>query len=298
MIHHLILLKEDQDLHIESGLLHSGQQKIAVETLGSVQCLSSSCRWSQTALGSLADQCPVVMARFERRARKWKTFSLAPKAKYVNPTALWKLCRLSPLRATQLSSELLYAKICNQLQLLRTFRPELPNRPLLKENSFQRILRLEAQYARFFWPRYLSYLSSDLFEREKRRPIHPLNKALSYGYGFLYHAIEWQCLACGLDPGIGLIHRLRRNRPSLACDLIEPLRCAVEITVARNWAAIDDKKQMAIVFAEMLEGRWEYKEHRFKLRSIIRLMVESFVRAVVEDQVLVPFRLSARDSCL
>ena len=59
---------------------------------------------------------------------------------------------------------------------------------------------LEASYARFFWPRYFAALATDLFEREKRKPTHPINAALNYGYGFLYHAMEWQCLASGLDP--------------------------------------------------------------------------------------------------
>jgi CRISPR-associated endonuclease Cas1 len=220
------------------------------------------------------------------------------RARHVNPSALWSLCRLKPLLATTLSSDLIYTKICNQHLLLRAFQPELPIHPKLKENSHNRILRLEAQYARFFWPRYLSYLEQDLFEREKKRPIHPLNQALSYGYGFLYHAIEWQCYASGLDPTIGLIHRLRKNRPSLACDLIEPLRCVVELTVARNWENIDSKRRMAVCFAEMMESRWAYKNHQFRLRAVIRLMVESFVQALNEKGKFQPFRLVPRDACL
>jgi hypothetical protein len=44
MIHHLILLSEAQDLRVESGRLILGEKKIAVHTLGSVQCLATSCR--------------------------------------------------------------------------------------------------------------------------------------------------------------------------------------------------------------------------------------------------------------
>jgi CRISPR-associated endonuclease Cas1 len=298
MIHHLILLSEKQDLRIESGQLKSGDLSIAVDTLGSIQCLSDACRWTQSSLVAIANQCPSIFARFDRRDKKWKSFSVQPRARHVNPSALWNLCRLKPPLATSLSSELIFAKICNQHLLLRAFQPELPLRPQLKENSFSRILRLEAQYARFFWPRYLSYLEEDLFEREKRRPLHPLNQALSYGYGFLYHCIEWQCYASGLDPTIGLIHRLRKNRPSLACDLIEPLRCVVELTVARNWENIENKQAMAVCFAEMMESRWAYKNHQFRLRAVIRLMVESFVQALNEDGKFQPFRLTPLDACL
>lgn len=57
--------------------------------------------------------------------------------------------------------------------MLRTFDPRLADKPQLRENSFNRILRLEATYARFFWPRYFSALSTDLFEREHRKQRIP-----------------------------------------------------------------------------------------------------------------------------
>jgi CRISPR-associated endonuclease Cas1 len=298
MINHLILLTEEQDLHVSDGKLLSGHRKIAMETLGSVQCLSAQCHWSQTALESLVTQCPVIMARWDKQQKKWRTFSLALRARHVNPTALWKLCRLSPQRATQLASGLLWTKVCNQHEMLRTFDPRLADKPQLRENSFNRILRLEATYARFFWPRYFAALSSDLFEREKRKSTHPLNAALNYGYGFLYHAIEWQSLASGLDPTIGIIHKLRRSRPSLACDLIEPLRCAVELTVVRHLDDLQEPKRLAGHFAEMLETQFTYREGKFKLRSIIRLMVESFIRSLDGKESFQPFVLHARDACI
>jgi CRISPR-associated endonuclease Cas1 len=298
MINHLILISESQNLHVSDGKLVSGQRKIAVDTLGSVQCFSAQCHWSQTALECLSEQCPVVMSRWDKQQKKWKTFSLAPRARHVNPAALWKLCRLSPKRATQFASGLLWTKVCNQHEMLRTFDPRLTDKPQLRENSFNRILRLEATYARFFWPRYFAALSSDLFEREKRKSTHPLNVALNYGYGFLYHALEWQCLAGGLDPSVGIIHKLRRSRPSLVCDLIEPLRCTVELTVVRHLDDLAEPKRMAGRFAEMLETSFRYRGGAFKLRSIIRLMVESFVRSLDGRETFQPFVLHARDACV
>ena len=298
MVNHLILISESQNLHVSDGKLISGQRKIAVETLGSVQCFSAQCQWSQTALECLSAQCPSVMSRWDKQQKKWKTFMLAPRARHVNPVALWKLCRLSPQRATQLASALLWTKVCNQHEMLRIFDPRLAEKPQLRENSFNRILRMEATYARFFWPRYFAALSTDLFEREKRKPTHPLNAALNYGYGFLYHAIEWQCLASGMDCTIGIIHKLRRSRPSLACDLIEPLRCAVELTVIRHLGDVQEPQRMAGHFAELLETQFQYREGKFRLRSIIRLMVESFVRALDGKEPFQPFVLHARDACV
>lgn len=298
MIHHLILLDDSQELHVSQGKLISGSKKIAIETLGSVQCFASRALWTQSALESLAAQCPVVMARWVALSQRWQTFALSPRCRHVNPEALWKLCRLSPRHATQLASDLIFAKVRNQHTMIRVFDPLLPALPKLQDRSFSRILRLESKQARFFWARYFAAASQDLFAREKRRASHPLNAALNYGYGFLYHAIEWQCVASGIEPTIGLIHKLRRSRPSLVCDLIEPLRCAVEITLIRHLDAIHDKKHMAGRFAEMMEETWEYRGRRFRLRTIIRLQVESFVRALTQPKAFQPFLLHARDACV
>jgi CRISPR-associated endonuclease Cas1 len=299
MIHHLILLDESPDIRLEKGRLISGSERIAIEVLGSVQCFASQARWTQPALEAVCSQCPVVMARWDRRKAKWQTFSLAPRCRYVNPTVLARMCRLSAGRSTQLASDLLYAKIKNQHQLLRIFDPWIDGLPRFRDNSFSRILRLEATYARTFWARYFRAASEDLFAREKRKAEHPLNAALNYGYAFLYHAIEWQCLANGLEPSVALIHRARRRRPSLACDLIEPFRCCVELTVIRYLDQIHEKKAMSGRFAEMLEERFAYRSGRFRLRSIIRLTVESFARAVEDPRnKFEPFLLHARDACV
>lgn len=267
--------------------------------LGSVQCFATRAKWSQGALEAVSSQCPVVMARWDTRTSKWNTFSLARRCRHVNPTALAALCRLPERRATQLASDLLLTKVGNQQSLLRALDPFLPPLPKLKDTSFSRILRMEARQARTFWPRYFAAASADLFAREKRRAAHPLNAALNYGYGFLYHALEWQCVASGLEPSVGIVHKARKNRPSLVCDLIEPFRCCVEITLMRHLDGMADKKAMAARFAEMLEETWDYRGRRFRLRSIIRLTVESFVAALMRpDARFKPFSLHARDACL
>ncbi len=298
MIHHLILLSEECELKLAQGKLISGSEKIALDVLGSVQSFSTRSRWTQTALEAVSAQCPLLLARWNKVAGKWATCSILPRCRYVQPSALEKLCKLSEKQSTKLVSDLIFSKIRNQHTLLRSYDPLLPPSPTLHENSFARILRLEAQYARFFWPRYFEAASSDLFAREKRQAQAPLNVALNYGYGFLYHALEWQCLASGLEASIGLIHKSRRNRPSLVCDLVEQFRCCVELTVMRHLEEIHDKKMLAGRFAQMLETRFQYRANQFRLRTILRLVVESFVRAVTEKAPMQPFLLHARDACL
>ena len=300
MIHHLILANDaGLDLHVRSGKLISGDKRIALDVLGSVQCFAARARWTQTALESLSGQCPCVMARWDLRAGKWATFSLIRRCRHVNPEALAALCQLPERRSTQLASDVLLTKVGNQHLLLRALDPFMAPLPKLKATSFSRILRAEARFAKTFWPRYFAAASSDLFTREKRRASHPLNVALNYGYGFLYHALEWQCTASGLEPSIGLIHKHRKNRPSLVCDLIEPFRCCVEITLMRHLDRMHEKQEMAARYAAMLEEKWAYRGKRFRLRSIIRLSVESFVKSLLHPaHRFRPFALHAGDACL
>lgn len=300
MIHHLILTGEDADFRLQDGLLQSGEKKVALQVLGSVQCLAVHARWSQSALTALAQQCPVVMARWNKRTEKWETSAVLPRCRYVNPDATFRLCNLKAKQSTVYASAILFTKVSNQHTLIRSLNPALAPLPKLAANSYNRILQLEAKWARFFWAMYFKAASEDLFTREKRKAQAPLNVALNYGYGFLYHAIEWQCIASGLEPGIGIIHRLRRSRPSLVCDLIEPFRCCVELTVMRHLDEMHDTKLMAGRFAEMMESFWMYREKRFRLRTIIRLVVESFARALLFERAdyFKPFVLHARDACL
>lgn len=301
MIHHLILSGQGSpELNLSEGILQSGERRIALQVLGSVQCFSREARWTQHSLCRLAQQCPVILACWSMQTRKWNTTSLLPRCRYVNPACTYRLCNMPERRSKLYIAALLYAKVQNQHTLLRALSPEIAPLPKLAANSCARILQLEALWARNFWPRYFQGASQDLFAREKRRARAPINVALNYGYAFLYHALEWQCIACGLEPGIGFVHHLRRNRPSLVCDLIEPFRCCVEITLMRYLDEMHETKLMAGRFAEMLESPWSYAGKRFRLRSIIRLATESFARAVIHDlpATFRPFVLHARDACL
>lgn len=300
MIHHLVMMGENADFSLKDGILTNGTNKIALQVLGSVQCLTPHARWSQHCLCTLSKQCPVIMATWNRQTGKWTTSSILPRCRYVNPDATFRVCTMNQKRSTAYASALLFTKVENQHMLIRALDPSLSPLPKLAANSYNRILQLEAKWARFFWAKYFKVAAQDLFAREKRQAQAPLNVALNYGYGFLYHAIEWQCVASGIEPGIGIIHRLRRSRPSLVCDLVEQFRCCVELTVMRNLDEMHDPKLMAGRFAEMMESTWSYANKRFRLRSIIRLVTESFSKSLLFNDLSTfkPFSLHARDACL
>lgn len=64
--------------------------------------------------------------------------------------------------------------------------------------------------------------------RTKRPPLDPINAVLS----FLYTMITSMCASAlegvGIDSYYGFYHSLRPGRSSLACDMVEEIRCIVE----------------------------------------------------------------------
>ncbi|MCK6426812.1 MAG: CRISPR-associated endonuclease Cas1 [Burkholderiaceae bacterium] len=65
--------------------------------------------------------------------------------------------------------------------------------------------------------------------RNRRPPRDPANVCLSLGYSLLHVEAVQACWMRGLDPLLGFYHRPAFGRESLASDLIEPLRAAVDL---------------------------------------------------------------------
>ena len=64
--------------------------------------------------------------------------------------------------------------------------------------------------------------------RNRRPPRDPVNACLSLGYMLMHTIAVHACTTAGLDPLLGFYHRPAVGRESLASDLIEPLRAAVD----------------------------------------------------------------------
>lgn len=67
--------------------------------------------------------------------------------------------------------------------------------------------------------------------RNRRPPRDPVNVCLSLSYTMLHAQAVQMCITAGLDPLLGFYHRPAFGRESLASDLIEPLRPAVDLWV-------------------------------------------------------------------
>jgi CRISPR-associated protein Cas1 len=64
--------------------------------------------------------------------------------------------------------------------------------------------------------------------RNRRPPRDPVNACLSLGYTLLHAEAVRAAWVAGLDPSIGFLHALLPGRESLACDLVELSRPAID----------------------------------------------------------------------
>jgi CRISP-associated protein Cas1 len=94
------------------------------------------------------------------------------------------------------------------------------------------LLGIEGTAARLYFERLPTMLAGDPrfatafaeLGRNRRPPLDPVNALLSFGYSLLLRDVVAACLAVGLDPFLGVLHRNRYGRPSLALDLAEEFR--------------------------------------------------------------------------
>lgn len=93
-----------------------------------------------------------------------------------------------------------------------------------------RLRGLEGSAARAYFHGYTALFAPELSftGRNRRPPRDPVNACLSLAYTLLHFEAVHIAHAAGLDPLLGFYHRPAFGRESLACDLIEPLRPAVD----------------------------------------------------------------------
>jgi len=84
-----------------------------------------------------------------------------------------------------------------------------------------------------------------------RLAVNPANALLNYTNAVAESECRLAAVACGLDPGLGFIHTDTANRDSLALDLIETIRPAIEAWLL-NWLLTEPLRRSD--FAESSDG--------------------------------------------
>lgn len=135
----------------------------------------------------------------------------------------------------QIWKRLVSSKISGQGNVLKSHNPKGAQRLAELAHSVKSgdEGNLEGVAAAYYWRRYIPGFVRD------RTSGDPVNSALNYGYTVLRgHAIR-AVIAAGLHPGWGVFHHNHANPMSLADDLIEPFRPAVDSMVLRLLPDLD-----------------------------------------------------------
>jgi len=141
------------------------------------------------------------------------------------------------------AAPMIHGKITNQRVLLRRnarsdVTPILEQldrlrRAALTARGLEELRGFEGTAARLYFGAFPLMLGTQAagaaaaFQREgrqRRPPPDPVNALLGFTYALLVKDLVATCLAVGLDPYLGVLHRSRYGRPSLALDLAEEFR--------------------------------------------------------------------------
>ncbi len=130
-------------------------------------------------------------------------------------------CRVLLRRATSASPQMSGA-LLPKLKQLASEAERAPNLEYLRG--------IEGAAAREYFSGFGARLKQDLgfLGRARRPPRDPVNSLLSFGYTLLYSQVLSAVNSAGLDPYQGVLHAIRKGRPSLPLDLMEELRPLVD----------------------------------------------------------------------
>lgn len=144
-----------------------------------------------------------------------------------------------PQHRLVLASQIVQGKIASQLEALRHYQRHGQSEAASVRSSLQeaetnckavenveQLRGLEGSTSAV-WFRFFGGLLKEPWEfnqRLRRPPPDPINAMLSLGYTWLLTRVIARCEALGLEVQLGALHEYRPGRPSLACDIMEPLR--------------------------------------------------------------------------
>lgn len=144
-----------------------------------------------------------------------------------------------------LAQNIVWNKIHNQEMLLRKIRSKNPilidtadrlHTYLLDtiwNHDIDSLLWVEWNAARYFFMEFFREMEWMGRFPWTKRDIN--NTLLDMGYTFLFHFIEWLLLLYGFDVYEGFYHRRFYERKSLVCDLVEPFRCIIDLTIRKSY---------------------------------------------------------------
>jgi CRISPR-associated endonuclease Cas1 len=182
----------------------------------------------------------------------------------------------------QTARELLYAKVAGQASLLRDLpggeeaRSEVARAlaDIERADQLGDILEAEARAAAAYWAAWSNVMvpiaalsrqqahsipehwrtfaqRHSILTASTRTAVNPANAILNYLYALLEAETTLACQQIGMDPGLGIFHTDQRDRDSLALDIMEAARPAVDAYVL---GLLEKRTLSADDFAETRQG--------------------------------------------
>jgi CRISPR-associated endonuclease Cas1 len=148
----------------------------------------------------------------------------------------------NPAACLAIATKLVQAKIANGRRLLQRLDAnhhrleataldtlEAREHDAARPADLPSLLGTEGAAAVAFYQSWSQFLPDDFpfGQRSTRPPGNPVNACLSYLSALVYGEILTACVARGLDPALGCLHRPEDGRWSLPLDLMEPFRPAL-----------------------------------------------------------------------
>ena len=147
-------------------------------------------------------------------------------------------CAAHERQSLRIARKLIAGKIRNCRTLLRRHLSSDSKSLLDKLDRYRRaaeettsadsLLGLEGMAAKTYFNGLFRLLGErhdfDVSDRNRRPPRDPVNAVLSFAYALLTKELTITLQAVGFDPMLGMFHRPRYGRPSLALDLAEEYR--------------------------------------------------------------------------
>lgn len=225
--------------------------------------------------------------------------------------------------ALELSKKIIYAKIHNQIVVLRRYSKstnhnisdiELHMKSALRKvnhvKSIEELMGYEGSAAKYYF-KGLSICIDDAFKfegRSKRPPRDAFNSMLSLGYSILINELYGEIEIKGLNAYFGFLHRDAEKYPTLASDMMEEWRAVlIDSTVMSmingHEVYIDEfysddgegvyiSKQALNKFIKKLENKFQicqkyldYIDYPVSFRSAISFQMSSLVDAIVHEDV-------------
>lgn len=151
-------------------------------------------------------------------------------------------------KSLPLARNTIASKLANCISVLRRSKHDIPQlredtqiiavvdylkdsiKKVYEADSLETVLGIEGNCAKMYFGVFGKLFTGDtVFNyRNKRPPLDPVNAVLSFLYTIYTNEYAAALETVGLDSYFGYFHQLRSGRSSLACDLVEEVRCHVE----------------------------------------------------------------------